>query len=33
MELPTTGNNPVTIPRFIAIYKKKVKGKCITKYF
>jgi triosephosphate isomerase len=23
---PTTGNNPVTIPRFIAIYKKKLKA-------
>jgi hypothetical protein len=24
---PTTGNSPVTIPRFIAIYKKKLKAK------
>jgi triosephosphate isomerase len=24
---PTTGNNPVTIPRFIAMYKKKLKAK------
>jgi hypothetical protein len=23
---PTTGNNPVTIPRFIAMYKKKLKA-------
>jgi hypothetical protein len=23
---PTTGSNPVTIPRFIAIYKKKLKA-------
>ena len=24
---PTTGNSPVTIPRFIAMYKKKLKAK------
>jgi hypothetical protein len=24
---PTTGRSPVTIPRFIAIYKKKLKAK------
>ena len=23
---PTTGNKPVTIPKFIAIYKKKLKA-------